>query len=1047
MVKHGIQIYARLKPTKRKTGVFEASDLDGEDASKLTFVVPRKEADGFVNNKKESYHFRFNRIFQPDAAQDEVFDHVAKSVIDNVIAGYNGTIFAYGQTGSGKTFTITGGVERYSDRGLIPRSLSYIFKYQKENPDKLYTTQVTYMEIYNEQGHDLLDPEHEGAKLEDLPKVHLMEDTDGQIALKNLSVHEASSEEGALNLLFLGDTNRMIAETPMNMASTRSHCIFSIHMTSREPGSAVIRRSKLHLVDLAGSERIGKTGVAGKLLSEAKYINLSLHYLEQVITALTEKGRSHIPYRNSMMTSVLRDSLGGNCMTTMIATCSVERGNIDESISTCRFAQRVAMIKNDASLNEELSPKLMVARLQQQVKDLRDELKLATGEERTEELTDEEKARCVDQVKAYVEREEPLSVGADMRKIHLCFHLLRDLVVESRQELADKARQASAASRLDTRQSTSEQAIHSHRVGATQDTSRIALPAEVDRLQELLEQRDNEINILVNMLKREKKRVAEALAQSGSADRTTPSPRTTAASPSPRSVSDVVRPQAAAAHHHAAAAMVTVSPRQQEAASHSTARHKAIQDLTVGQREAYELFRRDYHNTATMEESKATLKDRYAYAKTLGEVVHQSRLDLNSAKKDLEKYRVSAAVRGVTDGETGIPDTIDAEEQALRDRLQDAKQRFKTSLTELKDVKSEIDHRKHLLETSRIQLLKDFQAWWTQQGHDQSQTPGGLSSSSSRNSSRAQSQRTSSRARSTAESDRHQRPGVDMHPSSQPSSVSTLSSSRGHHGTDTSCTSSTGNTPLSTYQPSMSRSHHSPTETTSSLSARQLDFSRPPTASSHAHHRSGAPAAEAPSRHRGMTLAAHFSRPSATTTTSSAGMSSDTTALTNTSSTASSFPQQSPRQDSSGYYSSDVASGTTSARSTAGSRAYSTRSQPHEDQQLRQQQPSYNTATPSGGSSSLSSSRSSSRARSSNSRPATHTGGGGGDVDGVHASQPLTGDGDQYQRSASRDQSALSPRHGNTTPRQITLTGDSRADADIIAFMKARQSLLEKGQM
>jgi len=119
---------------------------------------------------------------------------------------------------------------------------------------------------------------------------------------------------------------------------------------------------------------VGKTGVQGTLLTEAKYINLSLHYLEQVIVALAERARSHIPYRNSMMTSVLRDSLGGNCMTTMVATISVEGSNLDESISTCRFAQRVALVKNDARLNEETDPKLMVRRLKAEVEQLRQEV-------------------------------------------------------------------------------------------------------------------------------------------------------------------------------------------------------------------------------------------------------------------------------------------------------------------------------------------------------------------------------------------------------------------------------------------------------------------------------------------------------------------------------------------------------------------------------------------------------------------------------------------------------------------------------------------------
>ncbi|CAH7208769.1 Kif6 [Phodopus roborovskii] len=288
-----------------------------------------------------------------------------------VLAGYNGTIFAYGQTGSGKTFTITGGAERYSDRGIIPRTLSYIF----------------------EQLH----------------------------------------------------------KTPMNQASTRSHCIFTVHLTNKEPGSATVRHAKLHLVDLAGSERVAKTGVGGLLLTEAKYINLSLHYLEQVIIALSEKHRTHIPYRNSMMTSVLRDSLGGNCMTTMIATLSLEKRNIDESISTCRFAQRVALIKNEAVLNEEIDPRLMIIRLQKEITDLKTELAMATGEWRTEELTEK-----------LLSDKNTMKGGVSSETTHQEYH----------DPLEDEG--------------------HA-------------------KLRDLLRQRDNEINILVNMLKKEKKKTQGAL--------------------------------------------------------------------------------------------------------------------------------------------------------------------------------------------------------------------------------------------------------------------------------------------------------------------------------------------------------------------------------------------------------------------------------------------------------------------------------------------------------------------------------------------------------
>jgi kinesin family member 6/9 len=132
-------------------------------------------------------------------------------------ARYNSTIFAYGQTGSGKTFTITGGVEKYNDRGIIPRSISMIFNEKRTRTDVEMKIYISYLEIYNDQGYDLLDPSHEVTALEDLPKVSMLEDEHGNFHLKNLSVHPVATEVEALDLLFYGDTNRAIAETPMNL--------------------------------------------------------------------------------------------------------------------------------------------------------------------------------------------------------------------------------------------------------------------------------------------------------------------------------------------------------------------------------------------------------------------------------------------------------------------------------------------------------------------------------------------------------------------------------------------------------------------------------------------------------------------------------------------------------------------------------------------------------------------------------------------------------------------------------------------------------------
>lgn len=258
---------------------------------------------------------------------------------------------------------------------------------------------------------------------------------------RNLSSTLVQTEEEAFNLLFMGDTNKMIAETPSNPSSSRSHCIFTIQLSSRDPGDERVRKSKLNLVDLAGSERAARTKINGQTLKEAKHINLSLHYLEQVIIALHEQSlnqRTHIPFRNSLMTLVLRDSLGGNCKTTMIATMSMEQRCVDETISTCRFAQRVALIKNNAVINEELDLRLVVEMLRRQVEQLKAELALArqalncgeSGDYNGEPLPAYEKDRVRSAVLQYLApgsgaSGQDLLIFSDVRKIYEAFRVFK----------------------------------------------------------------------------------------------------------------------------------------------------------------------------------------------------------------------------------------------------------------------------------------------------------------------------------------------------------------------------------------------------------------------------------------------------------------------------------------------------------------------------------------------------------------------------------------------------------------------------------------------
>ncbi|XP_029317068.1 kinesin-like protein KIF6 [Cottoperca gobio] len=677
-----------LNPLKNTTAVYSV-DNEEQTGAFLEFVVPRDLADGFVNNKRECYKFRFLKVFDQAVKQEEIFENIAKPVADSVLAGYNGTIFAYGQTGSGKTFTITGGAERYSDRGIIPRTLSYLYQRFTQDSSMVYTTHVSYLEIYNEMGYDLLDSRHEASRLEDLPKVQIMEDPAQNIHLRNLSLQQSANEEEALNLLFLGDTNRMIAETPMNQASTRSHCIFTVHLCRREPGSATLRRSKLHLVDLAGSDRVGKTGLNGQLLTEAKYINLSLHYLEQVIIALSEKNRSHIPYRNSMLTSVLRDSLGGNCMTTMIATMAVDKRNLDESISTCRFAQRVALIKNEAILNEELDPALLIARLKREIQSLKEELAMVTGEQRDEQLTVEEIQRLEELVKAFLDDPDPdvtLSLGPDMRKIQFCFSLLKLMIMD---------KQGGENGHGDVQASPTA----TGREEAIQDSHHCA--AQVTKLKEMMTQRDNEISILVKMLKKEKKRAQDAAAQ----------------------LANVSNDHSERPNSQSASGLSTM-PLLREGSTHSISADyggRALQhmnrgpQLSMGKQEAFETFMRDHEDHLTIEDNKKLLKQRSTEARRIGEELNEARNRINELKKQLEVQRRQRAAHAVMGNRQEVEEDFYPVEENLCKHIELEKKAYKSTIGRLKALRTEIEHLQLLLERAKVKLQKDFHKWWNQE--------------------------------------------------------------------------------------------------------------------------------------------------------------------------------------------------------------------------------------------------------------------------------------------------------------------------------------------
>eukprot|EP01022_Parablepharisma_sp_SALTPOND_P026439 TRINITY_DN636_c0_g1_i1.p2 TRINITY_DN636_c0_g1~~TRINITY_DN636_c0_g1_i1.p2 ORF type:complete len:1463 (-),score=213.99 TRINITY_DN636_c0_g1_i1:13076-17464(-) len=360
-----VHVHVRLRPFLKEEEKVSAIEFCSSETSQITGISLINTE--LVSKDFDKKSYTFDSVIPPLSSQKSVFDSVAKPVVDRVLEGYNGTIFAYGQTGTGKTFTMVGDKHLPEGHGIIPRSLEYIFSKVQCATQGMYEISMSFIQIYMEAMQDLLEPGNTSIKIREDPACGVF--------VTGVSWIPAGSVDQCMNIFDIGEKNRAVAFTALNAHSSRSHAVLMIKV-ERKPGvdgtfapekvgdGLSATTSILYLVDLAGSERVKKTKATANRLDEAKKINFSLSALGNCIHALTDPKAKHIPYRDSKLTRLLQDSLGGNAKTSMVVTIGPYMKHVDETLSSLKFGKRAMHVQNKPRINQKIDYKGLCIELQ-----------------------------------------------------------------------------------------------------------------------------------------------------------------------------------------------------------------------------------------------------------------------------------------------------------------------------------------------------------------------------------------------------------------------------------------------------------------------------------------------------------------------------------------------------------------------------------------------------------------------------------------------------------------------------------------------------------
>nr|XP_031542519.1 kinesin-like protein KIF9 isoform X4 [Vicugna pacos]XP_031542520.1 kinesin-like protein KIF9 isoform X4 [Vicugna pacos] len=696
-----VHAFVRVKPTD---DFAHEMITYGDDNKTIDIHLKKDTRRGVVNNQQTDWSFKLDGVLH-DASQDLVYETVAKDVVSQALDGYNGTIMCYGQTGAGKTYTMTGATENYKHRGILPRALQQVFRMIEERPTHAITVRVSYLEIYNESLFDLLSTlPYVGPSVTPMT---IVENPQG-VFIKGLSVHLTSQEEDAFSLLFEGETNRIIASHTMNKSSSRSHCIFTIYMEahSRTLSNEKYITSKINLVDLAGSERLGKSGSEGRVLKEATYINKSLSFLEQAIIALGDQKRDHIPFRQCKLTHALKDSLGGNCNLVLVTNIYGEAAQLEETLSSLRFASRMKLVTTEPAINEKYDAERMVKNLEKELALLKQELAIHDSlANRTlvnyDPMDEIQIAEINSQVRRYLEGTLDEIDIINLRQIQEVFNQFRVVLSQQEQEVESSLRRKYTLidkndfATISAVQKAGLMDVDGHLVGEP-DGQGFGLGVAP-------------FSIKHGKKSKSKKTIKEQFSSSARKEG--------ASSPVSKEL-EVSTSKSQLTPSSKDGDVKDMLLRDRETSNTSDSPKEELRPLRPSTPPSKPVAFEDFKNERGSEinrifkENKSILNERRKRASETTQRINAIKREIDVTKEALNFQKSLREKQGEYENK-GLM-IIDEEEFLLILKLKDLKKQYRTEYQDLRDLRAEIQYCQHLVDQCRHRLLTEFDIWYNE---------------------------------------------------------------------------------------------------------------------------------------------------------------------------------------------------------------------------------------------------------------------------------------------------------------------------------------------